>query len=441
MSQSKKILIYAGIAVVLIAAYLLITLLPKQESSQEQPEEETIHLLDIDAEQISQIRFVNNEGDYTLVKSGDEWMAEGKDYMILEQELVKSLVSDLSRLTMSQEIEKGASDLSKYGILPEGNRIEFTVDDTIHTLSIGDEVKGNGGHYVMLDFSNDVYQYSEFYMSGKLSGINYYRSSQLFKTNGEDIRTVSVQKNKNGSSTYQLQRTNEEGTPSWKIVSPYEREGNSTKINNDIINKIIEIKAEEFVADFPDNLSQYGLDLPWATLSFTDKDQNTYSYEFGETDGDYTYFKPTDQNIIYAIATDKIDFLQTPVEDLVNTLLYTENIENIESIRLEIGDKTVALTEKQNGDTTEYYKNDTRITDTEFSKFYTSIMSALSLDGVVQQGQEGTAAGMILIQKKDGSTDNIKLLQIDSRQYQVIINGEGDFWISKTKVDELLQSI
>ena len=63
MSQSKKILIYAAIAVVLVAAYLLITMLPKQESAQEQPGEETIHLLDLDAEQISRVYFSNSEGD------------------------------------------------------------------------------------------------------------------------------------------------------------------------------------------------------------------------------------------------------------------------------------------------------------------------------------------------------------------------------------------
>mgnify|MGYP000855093380 FL=1 len=441
MSQSKKILIYAAIAVVLVAAYLLITMLPKQESAQEQPGEETIHLLDLDAEQISRVYFSNSEGDYALVKSGDEWKVEGKDYMVLEQELVKTLVSDLSRLTMAREIEKGASDLSKYGIAPDGNRIEFTEGDAVHTLLIGDEVKGNGGNYVMLDFSNDVYQYSEFYMSGKLSGVNYYRSSQLFKTNGEDIRTVSVQQNKNGSSTYELQRTNEEGTPSWKIVRPYEREGNSDKINKDIINKIIEIKVEDFVADFPDDLSQYGLDVPWATLTFTDKENQTYSFEFGGTKGEATYFKPAGQNIVYAVSTEKISFLQIPSDDLMTKLLYTENIENIASIRLEIGDKTVALTEKQNGDAVEYYKDDTRITDTEYSSAYTAIMKALSLDGTAAPDQSGTAAGLILIQKKDGSTDNIKLLQMDSRQYLVKVNGEGQFWISKTKIDELLNSI
>ena len=148
--QKEQLLLLAGILIVALVAFLLLSRLPDEEETEETP---AYQVTNLEADLVTKLVYTNENGTITLLKSGDEWQCEEDKSIDIDEDTVETMVGKVASYSSENKMEN-VEDVSIYGLDQPSLTILVSDGTTSYTMLIGDYNETTYTYYMCLE--NDM---------------------------------------------------------------------------------------------------------------------------------------------------------------------------------------------------------------------------------------------------------------------------------------------
>jgi hypothetical protein len=225
------------------------------------------------------IELLHGTDKISLAQTNSAWTITAPMAVAAEQTAVEELLSHLGGLSAVQFAADVATDLDKYGLAAPMATVSLrgTGTNTIAQLLVGSLDASNTVRFVKRADEPFVYGVDTNIISWLPSSYPALRSRRLTDGSPGEITKLVID-GKAGRVVI------ERGTDKkWKLVEP-----SQGILDNDALQHLLDewgaLRAEQFIREGRDNLVEYGLDQPEATITVTAGDR-TYSLGLGKSQG------------------------------------------------------------------------------------------------------------------------------------------------------------
>jgi hypothetical protein len=296
MSSSKKTFkttyIVFGI-LVLLGVYVYFFETGKKDEST------TKKVFDVKKEDLKKIEIINNEKNETLVLekigSTEDWkMIKPKQYELEKNEL-EGVLNSIVGLSIDKKFDN-VTDLSSYGLDKPSYTINFSIKGNKNfSLLIGSKTVTESFYYVKDASKKEMYTTFSYIVDSLKKGVKDLRKKTILDIVLEKVTKLTIKFEKK-----ELVLSKEQDK--W-VILPYNFTADKSSVE-DLINKLKDLKAKDFIEDEPSDLKKYGLDKPKVTVLINegpDKPQMIFYIGKKLKDKEEDYAKREDVSVIYSI--------------------------------------------------------------------------------------------------------------------------------------------
>ena len=265
--KSVNLITAVGVLVVLSGAYVGVkTYVAKQEAADtESAEEENPEIISIASADVKSIKFVIDKKEVTFEKDGDSWVKSDETGFPVDQDKIDTLVSSLNSIKAERTLEN-VEDASEYELDQPDNTITVTTEDGETTvIQLGMENDSTSQEYIDLNKdSSTVYVVSNSTFSSFEGTLYDFAKSGVFPT--VDSSTVSKISVDGKDSSYVVEK---DENNFWNITGNGETEKADSAKATSLASALSSVAYASFVNYncAEDELSQYGLDKPYAEIT------------------------------------------------------------------------------------------------------------------------------------------------------------------------------
>ena len=265
--KSVNLITAVGVLVVLSGAYVGVkTYVAKQEAADtESAEEENPEIISIASADVKSIKFVIDKKEVTFEKDGDSWVKSDETGFPVDQDKIDTLVSSLNSIKAERTLEN-VEDASEYELDQPDNTITVTTEDGETTvIQLGMENDSTSQEYIDLNKdSSTVYVVSNSTFSSFEGTLYDFAKSGVFPT--VDSSTVSKISVDGKDSSYVVEK---DKNNFWNITGDGETEKADSAKATSLASTLSSVAYASYVNYncAEDELSQYGLDKPYAEIT------------------------------------------------------------------------------------------------------------------------------------------------------------------------------
>ena len=265
--KSVNLITAVGVLVVLSGAYVGVkAYVAKQEAADtESAEEENPEIISIASADVKSIKFVIDKKEVTFEKDGDSWVKSDETGFPVDQDKIDTLVSSLNSIKAERTLEN-VEDASEYELDQPDNTITVTTEDGETTvIQLGMENDSTSQEYIDLNKdSSTVYVVSNSTFSSFEGTLYDFAKSGVFPT--VDSSTVSKISVDGKDSSYVVEK---DENNFWNITGNGETEKADSAKATSLASALSSVAYASFVNYncAEDELSQYGLDKPYAEIT------------------------------------------------------------------------------------------------------------------------------------------------------------------------------
>ena len=265
--KSVNLITAVGVLVVLSGAYVGVkAYVAKQEAADtESAEEENPEIISIASADVKSIKFVIDKKEVTFEKDGDSWVKSDETAFPVDQDKIDTLVSSLSSIKAERTLEN-VEDASEYELDQPENTITVTTEDGETTvIQLGMENDSTSQEYIDLNKdSSTVYVVSNSTFSSFEGTLYDFAKSGVFPT--VDSSTVSKISVDGKDSSYVVEK---DENNFWNITGDGETEKADSAKATSLASALSSMAYASYVNYncAEDELSQYGLDKPYAEIT------------------------------------------------------------------------------------------------------------------------------------------------------------------------------
>ena len=265
--KSVNLITAVGVLVVLSGAYVGVkTYVAKQEAADtESAEEENPEIISIASADVKSIKFVIDKKEVTFEKDGDSWVKSDETGFPVDQDKIDTLVSFLNSIKAERTLEN-VEDASEYELDQPDNTITVTTEDGETTvIQLGMENDSTSQEYIDLNKdSSTVYVVSNSTFSSFEGTLYDFAKSGVFPT--VDSSTVSKISVDGKDSSYVVEK---DENNFWNITGDGETEKADSAKATSLASTLSSVAYASYVNYncAEDELSQYGLDKPYAEIT------------------------------------------------------------------------------------------------------------------------------------------------------------------------------
>ena len=265
--KSVNLITAVGVLVVLSGAYVGVkAYVAKQEAADtESAEEENPEIISIASADVKSIKFVIDKKEVTFEKDGDSWVKSDETGFPVDQDKIDTLVSSLNSIKAERTLEN-VEDASEYELDQPDNTITVTTEDGGTTvIQLGMENDSTSQEYIDLNKdSSTVYVVSNSTFSSFEGTLYDFAKSGVFPT--VDSSTVSKISVDGKDSSYVVEK---DENNFWNITGNGETEKADSAKATSLASTLSSVAYASFVNYncAEDELSQYGLDKPYAEIT------------------------------------------------------------------------------------------------------------------------------------------------------------------------------
>jgi hypothetical protein len=476
-----------------LAAFLVVYVwyLNRDETSEgTQKEAETISLATIDKDQLSSLRYIGKDVDMTLVLEDGVWKSQEDKERPINQENVTNMINTIDEISAIRIVTETPEDLGDFGLAePIAYLQAIQTDGVTVTLQIGDKVSGGDGYYAMVNEEKKVYLLDTTYGSGlQYTNVDMTAVEEAPTITAENIQHIDIEKRDEEDFELCYDAENEldysgSGMLSWVILKPYE-EGFTADSS-----KVSELQPTYANFDFTscidyrgEDLNRYGLENPTASIYVgyyetrtetlekpvvnpdtgveekekTYKDEKEIKVYIGNQDEEGNYYVRKDgSNAVYTMAADNVEkMLQVDASSLISTFVCIPNIDNVDTISVEIQGvsyimemkRTAAKNKTGEEETmTTYYYNGKEVEEDAFKEVYQRLIAAqydtAIKEDIVTAGEEPYMTIEYHLKGEKEKVLSASYLPYDDSFYIVKVGDRTRFFADKRKIDDIAQAV
>ena len=291
--KSMNLITAVAVLVVLSGAYVGVkTYVAKQEEKENaEEEEEKTQVFSISSEDVQSIKFVIDKKEVTFEKNNDEWVkSDERDFPVDQDKLIEAIGS-LNKVEADRVLDN-VTDTTEYGLDDPTNTITITDKDGKETvLHVGMENASTSQYYVENgEDESKIYVVADSVFQPFMKTLYDYAKAGTFPViDSSTVSNVTVDEN---DDSYTL--TKDDNTGLWNIQDKDGSEkADSAKVSS-LTSSIASIVYGSFVNYNCKDLSEYGLDKPYGTITI-DYQEKVEEKSDPSEDGDASEDNSTDE--------------------------------------------------------------------------------------------------------------------------------------------------
>lgn len=291
--KSMNLITAVAVLVVLSGAYVGVkTYVAKQEEKENaEEEEEKTQVFSISSEDVQSIKFVIDKKEVTFEKNNDEWVkSDERDFPVDQDKLIEAIGS-LNKVEADRVLDN-VTDTTEYGLDDPTNTITITDKDGKETvLHVGMENASTSQYYVENgEDESKIYVVADSVFQPFMKTLYDYAKAGTFPViDSSTVSNVTVDEN---DDSYTL--TKDDNTGLWNIQDKDGAEkADSAKVSS-LTSSIASIAYGSFVNYNCKDLSEYGLDKPYGTITI-DYQEKVEEKSDPSEDGDASEENSTDE--------------------------------------------------------------------------------------------------------------------------------------------------
>ena len=288
MKKSTKLVSAVVVLVVLGGVYVgLNTYVSKEEKTESSSEEESkTEVFSVKTDDIKSLGFIVDKKAVTFEKKDDSWVKKDETAFPVNQTTLDSAASAIETVEADRVLED-VEDLTEYGLDSPSNTVTVDTDDGTTKFNIGDENTSTNQYYISRDDDDStVYVVAADKVSPFMNSLYDYAQGEDFPTiDSSTVKKVQVSEDKD---SYVLEENSDGAT--WDVSGDgsSDKESADTTAAGNVTSGLGSFAFDQFVNYNAEDLSQYGLDKPYATITVDYQeeveDDSTDSTESGEND-------------------------------------------------------------------------------------------------------------------------------------------------------------
>ena len=291
--KSMNLITAVAVLVVLSGVYVGVkTYVAKQEEKENaEEEEEKTWVFSISSEDVHSIKFVIDKKEVTFEKNNDEWVkSDERDFPVDQDKLIEAIGS-LNNVEADRVLDN-VTDTTEYGLDDPTNTITITDKDGKETvLHVGMENASTSQYYVENgEDESKIYVVADSVFQPFMKTLYDYAKAGTFPViDSSTVSNVTVDEN---DDSYTL--TKDDNTGLWNIQDKDGSEkADSAKVSS-LTSSIASIAYGSFVNYNCKDLSEYGLDKPYGTITIDYQEEVEEKSDSSE-DGDASEENSTDE--------------------------------------------------------------------------------------------------------------------------------------------------
>lgn len=226
-------------------------------------------LMSLDPSAIGRVEVRENDRKLTLEAQGGKWRVTEPRQWMADEELVQALLRGWAGASVSAFVDGVGTNVAAHGFAPAAREVAFfpaapaggrARDEGGVRIEISREKRDGESALARVVGEDPLYAMDAALLDTLSVDPLFYRDRKIMNVPAEDVTSIAVRK---GDREQVVQR-DEAGVFRPAGVSQYVLDDEAVKA---ILIVVGELRAAEFVADDPDDLSPFGLDAPAASLT------------------------------------------------------------------------------------------------------------------------------------------------------------------------------
>ena len=409
----------------------------------------------------------------------------------VNQTTLDSAASAIETVEADRVLED-VEDLTEYGLDSPSNTVTVDTADGTTKFNIGDENTSTNQYYISKDDDDStVYVVAADTVSPFMDSLYDYAQGEDFPTiDSSTVKKVQVSENKD---SYVLEENSDGAT--WNVSSDgsSDKESADTTAAGNVTSGLGSFAFDQFVNYNAEDLSQYGLDKPYATITVDYqeevKNDSTDSTESGENDstasesdsessdttdtdsssedadsktttvvviyvgdeaGDGSRYVTIDNKQIYTMSTDTLSAVidKTP-SDLWSLIVNYLSVKNLDQLQVTYGETTSTVNVSRetstddNGnekETTTYQLDGKEIESTTFTTFYNKLINMAGQKRLTDAYTPAADPEMTAVfTDSDKNQTTVTFYTYDTNYYAAVV-GDKVFLVNKMTVKEMFNA-
>ena len=495
MKKSTKLVSAVVVLAVLGGVYVgLNTYVSKEEKAESSSEEESkTEVFSVKTDDIKSLEFIVDKKEVTFEKKDDSWVKKDETAFPVNQTTLDSAASAIETVEADRVLED-VENLAEYGLDSPSNTVIVDTADGTTKLNIGDENTSTNQYYISRDDDDStVYVVAADTVSPFMNSLYDYAQGEDFPTiDSSTVKKVQVSEDKD---SYVLEENSDGAT--WDVSGDgsSDKESADTTAAGNVTSGLGSFAFDQFVNYNAEDLSQYGLDKPYATITVDYQEEvedGTDSTESGENDstasesdsensdttdtdsssedadsktttvdkqlviyvgdeaGDGSRYVTVDNKQIYTMSTDTLSAVidKTP-SDLWSLIVNYLSVKNLDQIQVTYGEttNTVNVSRETSTDddgnekeTTTYQLDGEEIESTTFTTFYNKLINMAGQKRLTEAYTPAADPEMTAVfTDSDKNQTTVTFYTYDTNYYAAVV-GDKVFLVNKMTVKEMFNA-
>lgn len=267
MKKLTKLVSAVVVLAVLGGTYVgLNTYVSKEEKTESSSEEESkTEVFSVKTDDIKSLEFIVDKKETTFEKKDDSWVKKDETAFPVNQTTLDSAASAIEKVEADRVLKK-VDDLTEYGLDSPSNTVTVDTSDGTTKFNIGDENTSTNQYYISKDDDDStVYVVAADTVTPFMKSLYDYAQGEDFPTiDSSTVKKVQVSEDKD---SYVLEENSDGAT--WDVSSDgsSDKETADTTAAGNVTSGLGNFAYDQFVNYNAEDLSQYGLDKPYATIT------------------------------------------------------------------------------------------------------------------------------------------------------------------------------
>ena len=428
--KSVNLITAVGVLVVLSGAYVGVkAYVAKQEAADaESAEKENPEIISIASADVKSIKFVIDKKEVTFEKNGDSWVKSDETDFPVDQDKIDTLVNSMNSIKAERTLEN-VEDASEYELDQPENTITVTTEDGETTvIQLGMENDSTSQEYIDLnEDSSTVYVVSNSTFSSFEGTLYDFAKSGVFPT--VDSSTVSKVSVEGKDSSYVVEK---DENNFWNITGDGETEKADSAKATSLASALSSMAYASYVNYncAEDELSQYGLDKPYAEITVDYQEEVEKESTDDENEAENGAEEVSEASGNENQTDEKVDS-ETDGNESLDEDVDVADTEDSEAVENENTDETA-------DDNVEAEDTDVTVSDDEAGAETADTESTESSEDSEEESEPETEMvdRELVIQVGDQSSDGGRYVRVnDSNEIYTISEDSLDTFLGKTNAD------